>query len=254
MVEITISREHFNNFLNSFGKDLADIAIKATSTGISASVAQDTHYISREMDCGVGQTGNLFITEIPKLKSFLSTTKPAEITINQSDKTGTLHIRCGKSSLQLPTSSYIQSQEKVGLIQKMIKQSESNMWQTWANGKSINYHAVVSAEHLKPATGFKKVLGDKFSCKTEFDPQGNELVIRGGASATGKMFIRAPLTQVASPDKPARSAYDKWLPELLNNLPNGDLNIYTGDETVLVIEQKDTNFLMVIVDQQYEED
>ena len=98
------------------------------------------------------------------------------------------------------------------------------------------------------------MLGDKFSCKTEFDPQGNELVSRGGAAATGNMLIRAPLTQVASPDKPARSAYDKWLPELLNNLPNGDLNIYTGDETVLVIEQKDTKFLMVVVDQQYEED
>ena len=253
MVEFTISKENFNNFLGSFGKDLADLVIKVKATGITAAVAQDTHYIRRQMDCGVGQTGKVFITDIPKLKSFLSTVKNPEIIINQGDKTGTLHVRCGSSSLQLPTSSYVQSQEKVSLIEKMISQSEANMWRTWAN-LDLNYHASVSAESLRPATGFKKVLGDKYSCKTEFDTQGNEFVIRGGSSATGKMFVRAPLMQVDAPDKSARSSFDKWLPELLSNLPNGELNLYTGDETVLVLIQADTHFLMVVVDQQYEED
>ena len=205
------------------------------------------------MDCGVSQTGKIYITDIPKLRTFLSTVKVPEITINQGGKTATLHVRCGSASLQLPTSSYIQSQEKVGLIQKMIKASETDMWRTWATTK-LDYHATVSAESLRPATGFKKVLGDKYSCKTEFDTQGSELIIRGGSSATGKMFVRAPLSQVDAPTKPARSAFDKWLPELLNNLPNGDLNLYTGDETVLALVQADTNFLMVIIDQQFEED
>ena len=68
------------------------------------------------------------------------------------------------------------------------------------------------------------------------------------------MFVRAPLSDIASPEIPARSAFDKWLPELLSNLPNGELNLYTGDETVLVLEQPSTNFLMVIMDQEYEED
>ena len=253
MVEITISKDNFQNFLGSFGKDLADLVIEAKSTGITAAVAQDTHYIRRNMDCGVGQTGKVYITDIPKLKSFLSTVKASEIAINQGDKTGTLHVRCGSASLQLPTSSYIQSQEKVGLIQKMIKESEMIMWKTWARF-DLDYHATVSAESLRPATGFKKVLGDKYSCKTEFDTQGSELVIRGGSSSTGKMFVRAPLAQIDAPTRPARSAFDKWLPELLNNVPNGELNLYTGDETVLILVQADTNFLMVIIDQQYEED
>tara|TARA_R100000234_G_scaffold104849_1_gene74862 strand:+ start:2181 stop:2942 length:762 start_codon:yes stop_codon:yes gene_type:complete len=253
MVEFTISRENFQNFLSSFGKDLADIVIKAKQNGISAAVAQDTHYIRRNMDCGVSQTGNLYITDIPKVKSFLSTTKESDLTINQVSKTGTLHVRCGNSSLQLPTSSYIQSQEKVGLIEKMIKESENSMWKKWAN-IDLSHHAIITAASLKPATGFKKVLGDKYSCKTDFDMEGKEFVIRGGSSSTGKMFIRAPLKQIDAPNKLARSAYDKWLPELLSNLPNGDLNLYTGNETVLVFLQADTNFLMIIVDQQYEED
>ena len=78
--------------------------------------------------------------------------------------------------------------------------------------------------------------------------------MRGGKQSTGKMFVRAPLTQVEAPGSNARSAFDKWLPELLNNLPSGDVDIHTGDETVLIIEQATTQFLMVVIDQQYEED
>ena len=253
MTEFTISRENFLNFLSSFGKDLSDIVVKVSSTGISAAVGQETHYISRRVDCGTGQTGNVYITDIPKVKAFLSNVKDSNLSINQSGKTATLHLRCGASSLQLPTSSYIQSQEKVGLIEKIIKDSKANMWQTWSRLK-LNYHANVTAESLRPATGFKKVLGDKYSCKTEFDVQGKELVIRGGKSSTGKMFIRAPLSSIDAPEISARSAFARWLPELLSNLPNGELNLYTGDETVMVFEQPATNFLMIVIDQEYEED
>ena len=68
------------------------------------------------------------------------------------------------------------------------------------------------------------------------------------------MFIRATLVGIDSPEISARSAFDRWLPELLSNLPNGELNLYTGDETVMVFEQPATNFLMIVIDQEYEED
>jgi hypothetical protein len=253
MVDFEISRESFNNFLSSFGKDLGDLVIKVTGEGITASVGQPTHYIRRGVLCGTGQTGNVYLSDIPKLKSFLSTSKSADLNISQSDKTGTLHVQCDKSSLQLPTSSYIKSNEMVGAIEKVIRNSEESMWQKWSY-TDLNYHAKVTAESLKPATGFKKVLGDKYSCKTEFDPSASEFVIRGGKSATGKMFVKAPLTNVSSPDRAAKSAFDKWLPELLSNIPNGEIDLYTGDETVLVLSQPSTNFLMVVMDQEYEED
>ena len=121
MTEFTISRENFLNFLSSFGRDLSDIVVKVSSQGISAAVGQETHYISRKMDCGTSQTGNVYITDIPKLKAFLANTKTSDLSVNQSGKTATLHVRCGTSSLQLPTSSYIQSQEKVGLIGALIR-------------------------------------------------------------------------------------------------------------------------------------
>ena len=83
---------------------------------------------------------------------------------------------------------------------------------------------------------------------------GEELIIRGGSTATGKMFVKADLSHVESNGVSVRSAFDKWLPELLTNLPSGEFELHTGDETVLILEQITSNFLMVIIDQEYEED
>ena len=68
------------------------------------------------------------------------------------------------------------------------------------------------------------------------------------------MFVRANLTQVEAPMSSARSAFDKWLPELLNNLPKGEVEIHTANESVLIVEQASTDFLMIVIDQEYEED
>ena len=80
------------------------------------------------------------------------------------------------------------------------------------------------------------------------------LIIRGGKKATGKMFVKAPLSNIEATALPVRSAFDKWLPELLTNLPSGSFDLHTGDETVIILEQPSTNFLMVVIDQEYEED
>jgi hypothetical protein len=253
MTEFTISHSKLKDFLGSFGKDLADLVIEAKSDGIHASVGKDTHFIRRKVECDVSQSGKVNVSDLAKVKAFMGTMKSGDLKITQSGKASTLHIVGPSSSLQLPTSSYIQSQDKVGLMSRLIREAEESMWRKWA-GFPLKYHAKVTADSLKPASKFSKVVGSKFSCKTEFDPQGAELVIRGGSSSKGKMFVRAPLIDIDSPDISARSAFDYWLPELLENLPSGELDIHTGDESVIVLKQVSTDFLMVVIDQEYEED
>jgi hypothetical protein len=253
MTDFTISHSAFKDFLGSFGKDLTDLVIDARSGAIKGAVGRDTHYIRRKVDCEVNQSGRVYISDLTKLRAYMGTMKSGDLKVTQSGKASTLHVVASNSSLQLPTSSYILSQDKVGLIGRLIKASQENMWQTWAN-TPLDYHAKVTGISLKPAAKFSKVIGDKFACKTDFDPQGQELVIRGGNSNKGKMFVRAPLSDIDSPEISARSAFDYWLPDLLNNLPDGELDLHTGDESVLVFEQVDTDFLMVVIDQEYEED
>ena len=238
MTEFTISHNSLKDFLGSFGKDLSDLVIEAKSDGIHASVGKDTHFIRRKVACDVSQSGKVNVSDLAKVKAFMGTMKSGDLKVTQSGKASTLHIVGPSSSLQLPTSSYIQSQDKVGLMSRLIREAEESMWRKWA-GFPLKYHAKVTADSLKPASKFSKVVGSKFSCKTEFDPQGAELVIRGGSSSKGIS---------------ARSAFDYWLPELLENLPSGELDIHTGDESVIVLKQVSTDFLMVVIDQEYEED
>lgn len=253
MASFSISRDNLTNFLDSFGADLQDIAIKVGSDHISASVGKTTHYVSRKMDCGVSKAGYVNITDLPKVKKFLSSTKVASLDVSQEGKNGTLHLSGEKVSLKLPTASYVESQKRVGMMERAIETSKEGMWRTWFN-TPLTHHARVASEALKPATHFKKVLGDNYSCRTEFDADGSQLTIRGGKDSTGKMFVNAPLTNVEGPAVTASSAFDKWLPELLNSLPSGDVDIHTGDDTVMVIEQEHTHFLMVVIDQVDEED
>lgn len=253
MTEITISKESFGRFISCFGKDVGDILIIADEDSISAAVAKSTHYIYRKIDCDVAKVGNIYISDLPKIKSYLSTIKSSEIEISQLEKGGTLHIKCDSSSLQVPSTTHIESYKQASLVQKAVHTSKLNMWQTWFD-TPLTHHAKISGESLAPATGFAKVLGDKYSCKTEFDTDSAEFIIRGGNSTTGKMFVRAELTEIDAPSTAVRSAFDKWLPELLNNLPTGNFNLHTGDETILVLEQPETDFLMLVVDQEYEED
>ena len=127
MSAFTISRDKLNSFLNCFGKDLMDIVITVNRESIHAAVAKSTHYISRQVECTDGTPGNLYISDIPKMKAFLGTSKIPELQFSQQGKTGTLHIRCGNTSLQIPTTSYIESQKKVGLMTKTIDNARDSM-------------------------------------------------------------------------------------------------------------------------------
>ena len=116
MTEFQASSKSLVTFLNGFGKKLEDIAIRAKGGYIEAAVGNSTHYMRRRLSCDVVKSGNLFISDLTKFKGFLSANKNGTMKVSQSGKTGTLHVNCDKSSLQLLTTSYIQSQADVPLM------------------------------------------------------------------------------------------------------------------------------------------
>tara|TARA_R100000406_G_scaffold96211_1_gene93299 strand:+ start:4249 stop:5010 length:762 start_codon:yes stop_codon:yes gene_type:complete len=252
VVKFTGDNKTLTKFLEGFGKDLQDIALRISEEQIEAAVGKETHYLRRQIGIRGGEEGVISISDLPKVVAFLKATKAGEVTFQQMGKSSTLHISCGNSKLQVPTSSYLQSQSDVSLIEKLIRKSEKNMWQSWASFP-LDYHAQAKGEDFYPAAQFSKVISGKFSCKSEFDPDG-EFVIRAGSKVKGKMFVRVPLTNVESPPNSANSGFAYWLPVLLSNLPSGDVTIHTGDDTVLVIEQPETGFLLVVMDQDYDEE
>lgn len=252
MVRFTATNKDLTDFISGFGKDLPDIVFRVEEGYVESAVGKDTHYLRRRLNIRDGEKGEITLSDVGRFLSFLKATKGGDVTVNQMSKSSTLHISCGKSTLQLPTSSYLVTQQQLPLIERLVKESENNMWQKWASF-SLDCHGTVNGEDFSPASKFDKVIGGKFSCKSEFDPSG-EFVISAGAKAKGQMFVKVPVINCRSPNTSVKSAFAYWLPTLLSNLPPGPLNLHTGDETVLVIEQGDTGFLLVVMDQEYEED
>ena len=252
MTRFTVNNKDLTQFISGFGKELPDIVFRVKEDYVESAVGKDTHYLRRRMNVKDAEVGNIAVSDVSKLLAFLKATKGGEVIINQMGKVSTLHVACGKSTLQIPSSSYLITQSQLPLIERLVGEGETNMWQKWADF-DLKYHGIVNGEDFAPAAQFDKVIGGKFSCKTDFDPSG-EFVIRAGSKAKGKMFVRIPVTNCESPNTTVNSAFAYWLPSLLSNLPPGPLNLHTGDETVLVIEQGDTGFLLVVMDQEYEED
>ena len=252
MTSFKVNNKDLTQFITGFGKELPDIVFRVKDDYVESAVGKDTHYLRRRMNVREVEVGDIAVSDVSRLLAFLKATKTGEVSINQMGKTSVLHVACGKSTLQIPTSSYLTTQKQLPLIERLVAEGETNMWQKWANFNLV-CHGIVNGEDFAPAAQFDKVIGGKFSCKTNFDPSG-EFVVSAGSKAKGKMFVRVPVTNCESNNSAVNSAFAYWLPSLLANLPPGPLNLHTGDETVLVIEQGDTGFLLVVMDQEYEED
>tara|TARA_R110000744_G_scaffold160155_3_gene276452 strand:- start:406 stop:1164 length:759 start_codon:yes stop_codon:yes gene_type:complete len=252
MTSFKVSNKELAQFISGFGKELPDIVFRVNDDYVESAVGKDTYYLRRRLSVREAEVGQIAVSDVSKLLAFLKATKSGEVTINQFGKTSTLHVGCGKSTLQIPTSSYLTTQKQLPLIERLVGEGETNMWQKWANF-DLDCHGMVDGEDFAPAAQFDKVIGGKFSCKTSFDPSG-EFVIKAGSKVKGQMFVRVPMVNCESNNNTVNSAFAYWLPSLLSNLPPGPLHLHTGDETVLVIEQGETGFLLVVMDQEYEED
>ena len=253
MNECTLERKGFLRFLAQFGKDLMDLRLGIKGEQIEAAVGNITYYIRNRMDAADTEGVHITINDIPRLIAFLKINKADNVTLAQVAAGKTLHVTCGNSKLQLPSITYVSSQREVNLIDTLVMQSESNMWTKWVDFP-LNYRATVNTGALHPVVQMHKVIGDKLTCRMEFAMSDEEMVIYAGKKVRGTMFVRIPLIDCAGPEnQTAQSAYGYWLPGLLDCLPPGEVNIHTGEDTVLIFRQ-DPDFLLIVMDQAYEEE
>ena len=253
MNECTLDRKVLLKFLAQFGKDLRDLTINIHHMQVEASVGNITHYIRNRMDAVDTDGTSITINDVPRLVSFIKASTSENATMAQSSAGKTLHVTCGNNKLQLPSSTYVASQREVGLVERLVKQSEDNMWTKWVDFP-LDYSATVNTGALYPVVQMTKVIGDKLTCRMEFCPSEGEMVIHAGKKVRGTMFVRVPLIDaVGTENRTAKSAYGYWLPMLLDCLPAGEVNVHVGEDTVLVFRQ-DPDFLLIVMDQQYEED
>ena len=253
MNEFTANRKALIKFLPLFGKELDDITLRIKGDEIEGAVGHITHYIRARMPIENGIGSTVTTSDVQRLMTFLKASNDDNVTFSQSAIGKTLHISCGNSKLQMPSSTYVKSQREVGLVERLVAQSESNLWTKWVSFP-LDYSASFNTGEAAPVIQMAKIVGDKLSCKTNFSVADNEMVVHAGKSVKAKMFVRVPLINAAGPKyTSAQANFGPWLPFLFDCLPAGEVDIHTGDDTVMVFKQGD-DFLLVLMDQNFEED
>ncbi len=254
MPQFTANRKKLIEFFKSFGKDIQDLQVSVCEDDaeLESSIGTMTHYLRARLPITSAEKGNIVINDLPKVLTFLGGSKEDNASMLQESIGKTLYITCGNSKIHLPSSSYVRSQKDVSLLERMVKQSEDNMWTSWVSFP-LTYSGTVNTAELMGVKQMNKVLGDKVTCKMDFYATESEILFRAGKAVKGQMFVKVPLQNAKGPPSYCTSTFGYWLPNLLSGLPSGEVDIHTGPDTALVIKQGD-NYLLVILDQDYEED
>ena len=252
MTECTVDRKEFLKFIPLFGKDTEDIVLRVKDDEIEATVSQLTHYLKACMAAEGCVPGKVAINDLPRLIAFLKANKDDNVTIVQGGLGKILHVAVGISTLQMPSSTYIKSQKETSIIEQLIERCQNNMWTKWERFP-LEYSGRINSADFVVASHMSKVVGERANCKTDFSVNDNEFVMRAGKGVKAKMFVRVPIIDAKGPSTTATSAYGHWLPDLLQCLPSGEVDIHTGEDTVLILKQED-NFLLLVLDMDYEED
>ena len=120
MASFTISRKALSSFLGSFTKGTDNLAIRVGEDTITVAVGALTHYLKRSVEVQESDAGKIFITDLTRLMTYLGTASASDVSVSQSGRGRALQVRAGKSSFELPTSSFVASEEQVPLIEKVI--------------------------------------------------------------------------------------------------------------------------------------
>lgn len=252
MPSFEADRKTLIGFIDTFAKGIDDIVLRVESGTIIAAIGQLTHYLRKGTPCTSDDEGKIYVSDIARFLAFLKSVTSAEVTVTQRGRGRPLHVKGGKSNLELPTSTYIASDSDVGLIEKIVKKAEESMWTSFASA-SLPAEATVDGADLYPLAKATKVIGNLFTCKAEFRPKDNDFTVMAAKKSKGKMFVNAEAQMISGDKESYVSHFAHWLPDLLGTVPNQEVTIHMGENAPLVIRGPNDDYLLIVFDQEVDE-
>jgi len=249
MTKVNMNRKQLLDFLSEFGKNTEDLRIKFDDKHMTASVAFISYYLSktREVVGVVGESGNLDITELVKVRQFLKAAKDDVVNISQTGSAKTLNITCGSSKITMPTSSTIISAAKATLFEKLIEEAETSKW-TKFHSCDLNVSGTITLDELSTVSKMRGILNSSPIFKITANPSENEFLISSGKRHETKLFTTLELRDSTGPvTGSVSSTYGSWLMDSIALLGGGEATIHIGEATIIALEKDDD--LLVIVDQ-----
>ena len=251
MVNVTIKRKQFLDFISSFG-DVDDLKITFKDDTMSCTVAYISHYLKKHdvIDSKfVTQAGDLDIGELKKVKQFIKASKAEFVKLKQTGSGKTLHVNAGASKVTLPTSSTIVSYSKAPLFEKLVKSSKDSQW-TKFHDCDLTVHGDINLEDLTMVSKMKGILNSSPIFTINAHVGEGEFTISAGKRHETKLFTTTPLVNASSSineNVGVKSTFGAWLMQNLKLFDKGSATIHMGEGTMIVFEKGED--VLVVVDQ-----
>tara|TARA_R100000995_G_C3474226_1_gene119987 strand:- start:739 stop:1506 length:768 start_codon:yes stop_codon:yes gene_type:complete len=250
MVNVTIKRKQFLDFISSFG-DVDDLKITFKDDTMSCTVAYISHYLKKYADGGfINEVeGDLDISELKKVKQFLKASKDEFVKIKQTGSGKTLHIIAGASKVTFPTSSTIVSYSKAPLFEKLVDKAKASKW-TKFHDCELTVHGDINLEDLVIVSKMRGILNSSPVFTINAHVGEGEFTISSGKKHEAKLFTTTPLVDAWSDTNEnvgVKSTFGAWLMDNLKLFSTGGCRIHMGESTMIVFVKGDN--LLVVVDQ-----
>ena len=252
MPQFIIDRKQFLLFLNRFGNTISDLRLTVRGEKVTGTVGRYTHYLTTNVSCTDGEDGIVIISDLAKVLSFLRNSSTDDVKVQQTKPGMMLYITCGNSKIHLPSMVNADSHSHAGVVEKMVKVAEETGWTKWSN-KEIACYGQTTTESLKAIKDIHKVLGANSLYHVHFMSEEGELAVKAGKQSKGRMFVTVPLENTKGPAGKCVSAFSAHFPQLIESLPNGTLDIHTGESVPFCVKHEDSDTMLVVIDQDYEE-
>lgn len=261
MVNVTMKRKEFLDFISSFG-DVEDLKITFKGSNMFATVAYISHYLKK--NCAITGGGyktvdsisihtekeeDLYISELKKVKQFLKASKSEFVKIKQTGSGKTLHVIADASKITLPTSSTIVSYSKAPLFEKLVDKAKDSKW-TKFHDCELTVHGDINLEDLATVSKMRGILNSSPIFTINAHVGEGEFTISSGKKHEAKLFTTTPLENASSDTNEnvgVKSTFGAWLMDNLKLFSTGGCRIHMGESTMIVFEKGDD--LLVVVDQ-----
>ena len=253
MTQVTLNRTDLSAFLSSFGPGVEDLRLDVKDSSLVGGVALATHFITKSLSVDTKTTstgGGVVIADLAKVLKFLRACTDDKVTLEQDitdTRTGALKLTSGNSTISLPATSTVRSEQSLDLASKLVSEAGESNWESFGDAPLGGY-GIVNLKDLSQVAALGSVVGNDKPYQFTVVPSTKEGVIHTGTTVSGQMFHKFHVQDVACDDV-CKTQFGPWFPEVLSCLPAGTAEIYYGDDSVLVFNHKEKQCLLVIVNQ-----
>ena len=246
MTRITINKDDLRKFIQCFGHNVDDLLLDAKEFSLVGGVAMPTHFLTTRISATVDEAGQFAIADISKVVAFLRACDGNSIEMWQ--KPGRpLHLSNGGTEMTLPCAEETRSAKSLPMVMKLVAKSGEDNWKSWSGEPLDCYGRLENCNDLLPVSQMQRVVGKGREYYTRFGV--GKLTVSAGKKVETQMSVTVDLLDADGPPTAVDNTYGPWLPHLLNVMPTGPCEIYTGAGSVLVLNHVERECLLVVIPQ-----